>query len=33
LFKEAGLKIVATELQKGFPKSLYPVKMFALKAE
>ncbi|KAF2265287.1 hypothetical protein CC78DRAFT_579427 [Lojkania enalia] len=33
LFKEAGLKIVATELQKGFPKELYPVRMYALRPE
>ena len=30
LFEEAGLKIVATELQKGMPKSLYPVRAYAL---
>ena len=30
LFEEAGLKIVATELQKGMPKSLYPVRVYAL---
>ena len=33
LFKEAGLKIVATELQKGFPKELFPVRIYALKPE
>jgi protein N-terminal methyltransferase len=33
LFKEAGLKVVATELQKGFPKELYPVRIYALKPE
>jgi len=33
LFKEAGLKVIATELQKGFPKALYPVRMYALKAK
>lgn len=33
LFKEAGLKIVASELQKGFPKELFPVRMYALKPE
>lgn len=30
LFEEAGLKIVATELQKGMPKDLYPVRVYAL---
>lgn len=30
LFGEAGLKVVATELQKGFPKGLYPVRTWAL---
>ncbi|KAK4507535.1 hypothetical protein PRZ48_001270 [Zasmidium cellare] len=30
LFEEAGLRIVLTELQKGFPKSLYPVRAYAL---
>lgn len=30
LFDEAELKIVATELQKGMPKSLYPVRAYAL---
>ncbi|KAL1611811.1 hypothetical protein SLS60_000031 [Paraconiothyrium brasiliense] len=33
LFKEAGLEIVATELQKGFPKELFPVRIYALKPE
>lgn len=33
LFREAGLKIVATELQKGFPKELFPVRIYALKPE
>lgn len=33
LFKEAGLKIVRTELQKGFPKELYPVRIWALQPE
>lgn len=33
LFRRAGLKIVATELQRGFPKSLglFPVRSYALK--
>lgn len=30
LFEEAGLKIVSTELQKGMPKDLYPVRAYAL---
>lgn len=30
LFEEAGLKVVSTELQKGFPKDLYPVRAYAL---
>ncbi|KAI5251705.1 hypothetical protein E4T42_04147 [Aureobasidium subglaciale] len=33
LFKEAGLKIVATELQRGFPKDLYPVRIYAAQPE
>ncbi|KAF9735121.1 hypothetical protein PMIN06_001466 [Paraphaeosphaeria minitans] len=33
LFKDAGLKVVATELQKGFPKELFPVRIYALKPE
>ena len=33
LFKEAGLRILATEVQKGFPKDLYPVRMYALRSE
>lgn len=33
LFKEAGLKIVATEQQRGMPKELYPVRMYALRPE
>jgi len=31
LFEEAGLKIVKMDTQSGFPKSLYPVKMYALR--
>lgn len=31
LFEEAGLKIVKMDLQTGFPKSLFPVKMYALR--
>ncbi|KAI4217613.1 MAG: hypothetical protein LQ351_000209 [Letrouitia transgressa] len=30
LFESAGLKVVRTELQPGFPKSLYPVRFYAL---
>lgn len=30
LFDEAGLRLVSTELQKGFPKSLYQVRAYAL---
>lgn len=30
LFDQAGLRLVATELQKGFPKDLYPVRAYAL---
>ena len=30
LFKESGLIITRTELQNGFPKSLYPVRFYAL---
>ncbi|OCK85199.1 hypothetical protein K432DRAFT_377900 [Lepidopterella palustris CBS 459.81] len=33
LFKEAGLRLVSTELQKGFPRDLYPVRIYALRAE
>lgn len=33
LFAEAGLKIVATEQQRGMPKELYPVRIYALKPE
>ncbi|KAI1393436.1 alpha-N-methyltransferase NTM1 [Hypoxylon trugodes] len=31
IFDEAGLRIVKTELQHGFPSELYPVRMYALK--
>jgi protein N-terminal methyltransferase len=33
LFKEAGLKIVAMEQQRGMPKELYPVRIYALRPE
>lgn len=31
LFKEADMRLVKTELQRGFPKGLYPVRIYALK--
>ncbi|SCU86932.1 LADA_0E01068g1_1 [Lachancea dasiensis] len=31
LFEKAGLKLIATERQKGLPKELYPVRLYALK--
>jgi protein N-terminal methyltransferase len=30
LFEEAGLRLLSTELQKGMPKELYPVRVYAL---
>ncbi|EUC30251.1 hypothetical protein COCCADRAFT_104393 [Bipolaris zeicola 26-R-13] len=33
LFQQAGLNIVATEQQKGMPKELFPVRMYALRPE
>jgi protein N-terminal methyltransferase len=33
LFQESGLKIVDTKLQTGFPKELFPVRMYALRPE
>lgn len=33
LFEEAGLKIIRTELQMGFPKGLFPVRFYALQPE
>ncbi len=33
LFKKAGLKLIATELQRGLPKELFAVRMYALKPE
>jgi len=33
IFKEAGLRIVDTKLQSGFPKDLFPVRMYALRPE
>ena len=32
LFKEADLRLVKTEVQRGFPKGLYPVRLYALKS-
>ena len=32
LFKEADIRLVKTEIQKGFPKSLYPVRFYALRS-
>lgn len=31
IFQTAGLKLVKQEVQKGFPKELFPVKAYALK--
>ena len=31
LFKEADMRLIKTELQRGFPKGLYPVRFYALK--
>lgn len=33
LFKEAGVRVVKTEVQKGFPKYLLPVRLYALTPE
>jgi protein N-terminal methyltransferase len=33
VFQQAGLKIVATEQQRGMPKELFPVRIYALKPE
>ncbi|KAL5117742.1 hypothetical protein ACEQ8H_004352 [Pleosporales sp. CAS-2024a] len=33
LFKRAGLKVVATELQRGMPKGLFPIRIYALRPE
>ncbi|AMD19307.1 HBR406Cp [Eremothecium sinecaudum] len=33
LFSQAGLKLIATERQKGMPKELYPVRIYALKPQ
>ncbi len=33
VFKKSGLKLIAQEIQKGLPKELFPVKMYALKPD
>ncbi|ROW14369.1 hypothetical protein VPNG_03876 [Cytospora leucostoma] len=33
IFKTAGLKLVKAELQRGFPKELFPVRIYALKPQ
>jgi protein N-terminal methyltransferase len=33
LFQEAGLKVVATEQQRGMPRELFPIRMYALRPE
>lgn len=33
IFKEAGLRLIMTAVQKGMPKDLYPVRMYALKPD
>ncbi|MCJ1367326.1 Alpha N-terminal protein methyltransferase 1 [Acarospora aff. strigata] len=33
LYRQAGVKIVKTELQPGFPKGLYPVRFYALRPD
>ncbi|CAI5760155.1 unnamed protein product [Candida verbasci] len=32
LFEKAGLKLIASDIQKGLPKELYPVRMYCLKS-
>ena len=32
LFKEADIRLIKTEVQRGFPKELYPVRFYALKS-
>lgn len=32
LFEQAGYKLIASDVQKGMPKELYPVRMYCLKA-
>lgn len=31
IFKEADIRLIKTEVQRGFPKGLYPVRFYALK--
>ncbi|CCE66104.1 hypothetical protein TPHA_0O01360 [Tetrapisispora phaffii CBS 4417] len=31
IFEQSGLKLIASDLQRGLPKELYPVRMYALK--
>lgn len=31
IFEQAGLKLVKSDLQRGFPKDLFPVRMYALR--
>lgn len=33
LFEQSGLKLIATDRQKGLPEELYPVRMYALKSK
>lgn len=33
LFKTAGLRLVKSETQRGFPKELFPVKIYALRPQ
>lgn len=33
IFAKAGLKVKRTELQKGMPKELYPVRIWALQPD
>ncbi|KAL9137513.1 MAG: hypothetical protein Q9175_001283 [Cornicularia normoerica] len=33
LFKEADMRLIKTEVQRGFPKGLYPVRSYALKPQ
>jgi protein N-terminal methyltransferase len=33
IFKSAGLKLVKAETQRGFPKELFPVRIYALKPD
>lgn len=33
IFAQAGWKLLATDLQKGMPRELYPIRMYALKPE